>query len=73
MWKHLKADTVGRSAIQGYADFKAKVKSSMHSGQAQRRENPLLLPKGHAQIRRMKCLITSVLINKVLLAGHDQT
>jgi len=29
--KHLKADTVGRSAIQGYADFKAKVKSSMHS------------------------------------------
>lgn len=31
MWKHLKADTVGRSAIKGYADFKAKVKSSMHS------------------------------------------
>jgi transposase len=36
VWKHLKADTVGRSAIQGYADFKAKVKSSMHSGHAQR-------------------------------------
>jgi transposase len=33
--KHLKADTVGRAAIQGYADFKAKVKSSMHSGHAQ--------------------------------------
>ena len=31
VWKHLKADTVGRSGIQGYADFKAKVKSSMHS------------------------------------------
>lgn len=31
VWKHLKADTVGRSAIQNYADFKAKVKSSMHS------------------------------------------
>jgi transposase len=31
VWKHLKADTVGRSAIQSYADFKAKVKSSMHS------------------------------------------
>lgn len=30
-WKHLKVDTVGRSAIQSYADFKAKVKSSMHS------------------------------------------
>src|SRR5215831_17170429 len=25
VWKHLKADTVGRTAIQSYADFKAKV------------------------------------------------
>jgi transposase len=31
VWKHLKADTVGRTAIQSYADFKAKVKSSMRS------------------------------------------
>ena len=31
VWKHLKADTVGRSAIHSYADFKGKVKSSMHS------------------------------------------
>src|ERR1700757_3214700 len=31
VWKHLKADTVGRSAIQSYVDFKGKVKSSMHS------------------------------------------
>jgi transposase len=31
VWKHLKADAVGRCAIQSYADFKAKVKSSMHS------------------------------------------
>ena len=31
MWKHLKEDTVGHSAIESYADFKAKVKSSMHS------------------------------------------
>src|SRR5450631_160151 len=31
VWKNLKADTVGRSAIQSYADFKGKVKSSMHS------------------------------------------
>jgi transposase len=31
VWKHLKADTVGRTAIQSFADFKAKVKSSMHS------------------------------------------
>ncbi len=31
VWKHLKADTVGRSAIQNYVDFNAKVISSMHS------------------------------------------
>jgi len=31
VWKHLKADTVGRAAVQSYADFKAKVKSSMQS------------------------------------------
>jgi hypothetical protein len=31
VWKHLKAVTAGRSAIQSYADFKAKVKSSMYS------------------------------------------
>lgn len=31
VWKHLKADTVGRAAIQSFADFKAKVKSSMYS------------------------------------------
>src|ERR1700757_667345 len=31
VWKHLKADTIGRSAIRSYADFKGKVKSSMHS------------------------------------------
>ncbi|MDQ6702524.1 MAG: hypothetical protein M3Z96_05180 [Pseudomonadota bacterium] len=34
--KHPKADTVGRRAIQGFADFKAKVKSSLPSGPAQR-------------------------------------
>jgi len=28
---YLKADTVGRTAIQSYTDFKGKVKSSMHS------------------------------------------
>jgi transposase len=31
VWKHLKADTVGCAGIQSYADFKGKVKSSMHS------------------------------------------
>jgi hypothetical protein len=34
----LKADTVGRTAIQSYADFKAKVKSSMHSLQRNARK-----------------------------------
>jgi transposase len=31
VWKHLKADTVGRSSITSLADFKGKVKSSMLS------------------------------------------
>ena len=31
VWKHLKADPVGRRAIHGYTEFNAKVKSSMHS------------------------------------------
>ena len=29
VWKHLKADTVGRMAVTGKADFKSKVVSSM--------------------------------------------
>ena len=29
VWKHLKADTVGRMAITNRADFKAKVRTSM--------------------------------------------
>jgi transposase len=31
VWKHLKADTVGRTSITGFADFKDKVRSSMLS------------------------------------------
>ena len=31
VWKHLKADTVGRAAIASLADFRSKVKSSMLS------------------------------------------
>ena len=31
VWKHLKADTVGRTSITSLDDFKAKVKSSMLS------------------------------------------
>ncbi len=40
VWKHLKADTVGRRAIQGYANFKAKVKSSLPSGPRNAGKNP---------------------------------
>ena len=29
VWKHLKADTVGRMAVTGKADFNAKVRASM--------------------------------------------
>src|SRR3974390_1602380 len=31
VWKHLKADTVGRTSVTSLDDFKAKVKSSMLS------------------------------------------
>ncbi|MGI8567989.1 MAG: IS630 family transposase [Methylocella sp.] len=31
VWKHLKSDTAGRSAIRSYVDFKAEVKSSTNS------------------------------------------
>jgi len=31
VWKHLKADTVGRTTITSFNDFKTKVKSSMVS------------------------------------------
>ena len=31
VWKHLKADTVGRAAIVSFSDFKSKVESSMRS------------------------------------------
>ena len=31
VWKHLKADTVGRMVVTGKADFKSKVASSMRS------------------------------------------
>jgi transposase len=29
VWKHLKADTIGRTFITNFADFRKKVKSSM--------------------------------------------
>ncbi|MFH1158438.1 MAG: transposase, partial [Pseudomonadota bacterium] len=31
VWKHLKADTVGRMIVTGKADFKSKIVSSMRS------------------------------------------
>src|ERR1022692_1641592 len=34
VWKHLKADTVGRMAISDKADFKTKVRSSMRQLQS---------------------------------------
>jgi DDE superfamily endonuclease len=55
VWKHLKADTVGCSALQNYADLKGEIIDAFLA--AQRRENPLLLPKGHAQIRRLTVYI----------------
>jgi hypothetical protein len=45
VWKHLKADTIGRSAIQSYADFQRESEIIDAFLAAPRREYPLLLPK----------------------------
>jgi len=52
VWKHLKADTVGRMAVTGKTDFKHKVRSSMRRLQNDP-ENPLVLSEAVSQIRRM--------------------
>jgi hypothetical protein len=54
VWKHLKADTVGRMTITDKADFHTKVRASMRQLQSDPEENPFLLPKAIPQIRRMK-------------------
>jgi hypothetical protein len=53
VWKHLKADTVGRMAIVSNDDFKAKVRSSMRQLQNNPEKNLLLLPKTFPQICRL--------------------
>jgi len=53
VWKHLKADTVGRMVTTSKADFKSKVVSSMRSLQKNSRENPLLLSEAFSSIRRV--------------------
>jgi len=53
VWKHLKADTVGRMAITDKADFHTKVRASMRQLQNDPRK-PFLLPKAISQIRRLK-------------------
>jgi len=45
VWKHLKADTVGRTSITSLDDFKAKVRSSMLSLQRNRQKVRSLFKK----------------------------
>ena len=53
VWKHLKADTVGRMAVTGKTDFKRKVRSSMRRLQNDPEKNSLVLSEAVSQIRRM--------------------
>ena len=46
VWKHLKADTVGRIAITDKADFKVKVRASMRQLQ-NNQKNSVLIIKNH--------------------------
>ena len=52
VWKHLKADPVGRMAVTGKTDFKRKVRSSMRRLPKRPRKNPLVLSEAVSQIRR---------------------
>jgi transposase len=45
VWKHLKADTIGRMVTTSKADFKTKVVASMRSLQKRPEKNPYLQPK----------------------------
>ena len=54
VWKHLKADTVGRMAITDKADFKVKVRASMRQLQNDPEKIRGLLPKAISQICRVK-------------------
>jgi transposase len=53
VWKHLKADTVGRMAVTGKDDFKRKVRSSMRQLQNDPPKNPLILSEAIPPIRRL--------------------
>ena len=54
VWKHLKADTVGRMTITDKADFKAKVRASMRQLQNDPEKIRSFLSKTIAQICRLK-------------------
>jgi transposase len=54
VWKHLKADTVGRMAITDKADFQTKVRPSMRQLQNDPEKIRSFYQKAIPQIRRMK-------------------
>ncbi|HEX4078554.1 MAG TPA: hypothetical protein VHX61_06740, partial [Rhizomicrobium sp.] len=53
VWKHLKADTVGRMAIASRADFTSKVRSSMRQLQNDPAKIRSFYQKTLPQIRRL--------------------
>jgi transposase len=53
VWKHLKANTVGRMAVTSKDDFRRKVRSSMRQLQNDPKKNPLLLSETLYQICRL--------------------
>ena len=56
VWKHLKADTVGRMAVTDKTDFKPRFDHPC-AGCKTTRKNPLVLPEAISQIRRVNVLL----------------
>ena len=65
VWKHLKADTVGRSRNSELRGLQRESEIIDAFLAARHQKNPLFLRKRHAQIHRPECLITYVLINNM--------
>ena len=64
VWKHLKADTVGRMTVTSKDDFKSKVRSSMRSCKTtQPKSAPSI--KNHLLDMPRECRYTYELINKM--------
>jgi hypothetical protein len=63
VWKHLKADTVGRMAVTGKTDFKRKVRSSMRRLKTTPEKSARSIRSNLSNTPR-ECSLTYSLINK---------